>query len=473
MKRLLLPVLLSSHLLCIQPGVAQEDLPIPGQESPMQPRQVILFIGDGMDEQQITIARNYLKGASGQLLLDSLPLRAAVQVLSTEDRVDGAPIYVADSANTASAMASGAVTSRGRISTSAGSDDDLTTIIELAAAAGLRAGLVTTASVTDATVAAFAAHISSRLCENPDRMVDVTYYGVPLADCSQDLKANGGPGSISEQLAVAPLHVLLGGGGKHFQPTAEGQTYSVEELAQKKGFKVVTSTPELLQATPPGKLLGLFSPGTMPVRLQGEDGREAEAPETSWLSYIPFIGSDNVTLPEPMTCERNPEAAAIPTLQQMTDVALDLLSHENDKGFFLMVESASIDKQAHERKPCGSIGEVAQLEEALASALAFAREHPHTLVIVTSDHAQSAQLVPYTSLFERYPVAIYSPGKIARILTPEGGRMTVNYATNSFVQEEHTGAAVPLFSNDEGLGRIPPYLQQPQLFQIMRDYLAL
>ena len=43
-----------------------------------------------------------------------------------------------------------------------------------------------------------------------------------------------------------------------------------------------------------------------------------------------------------------------------------------------MIESASIDKQAHERKPCGSIGELEQLEEALASALAFAETHPHT-----------------------------------------------------------------------------------------------
>ena len=49
----------------------------------------------------------------------------------------------------------------------------------------------------------------------------------------------------------------------------------------------------------------------------------------------------------------------------MTDAALRQLSHDNHKGFFLMIESASIDKQAHERKPCGSIGRaVQQLEEA-------------------------------------------------------------------------------------------------------------
>ncbi len=120
-----------------------------------------------MDEQQITIARNYLKGAAGQLLLDRMPLRSAVQILTTEERENGKPVYVADSANTATSMATGAITSTGRISTSPGTDKDFTNIVELAAAAGLRTGMVTTASVTDATPAAFAAHISFRLCEDP------------------------------------------------------------------------------------------------------------------------------------------------------------------------------------------------------------------------------------------------------------------------------------------------------------------
>ena len=57
-----------------------------------------------------------------------------------------------------------------------------------------------------------------------------------------------------------------------------------------------------------------------------------------------------------------------------------------------MVESASIDKQSHERKPCGSIGELEQLEEALTAALTYAQSHPNTLILVTADHSQAAQL---------------------------------------------------------------------------------
>ncbi|MCP4036641.1 MAG: alkaline phosphatase, partial [bacterium] len=36
------------------------------------PRNVILIIGDGMDDHQITIARNYLEGARGRLTLDAM-----------------------------------------------------------------------------------------------------------------------------------------------------------------------------------------------------------------------------------------------------------------------------------------------------------------------------------------------------------------------------------------------------------------
>ena len=36
-----------------------------------------------------------------------------------------------------------------------------------------------------------------------------------------------------------------------------------------------------------------------------------------------------------------------------------------------------------------------------------------------------------------------------------------------------TGAAVPLYSNAEGLDRIPPFIQQPELFGICMEYLGL
>jgi alkaline phosphatase len=453
-------------------GMTQNGADAAPIEVTHQPRQVILIIGDGMDEQQLTIARNYLKGSQGKLQLDHLPFRASMQILTTEDRVNGKPVYVADSANTATSMATGAITSRGRISTSAGTDANIATIMELAVAGGLRTGLVTTSSITDATPASFITHINFRLCENPDAMVDVNYKGIALGDCSEYLKANGGGGSIAEQLADSPVDVLLGGGEKHFTPIAEAETISVKALAERNGFEVITRKDELASASQDKRLLGVFAQSTLPVRLRGEDGRKAEEPEPSLLNYVhPYLG--DVTLPAPMVCEANPDFANMPSLQQMTNVALDRLSRNNNKGFFLMIESASIDKQSHERKPCGSIGEVEQLDEALQSALAFAETHPRTLILVTADHSQAAQLIPDESLFAAYPISTYTPGYVARIVTPEGSHMAINYATSNFMLEEHTGAAVPLLANSEGIGRIPAFVQQPQIFGIIREYLGI
>src|SRR5262249_29255665 len=40
-------------------------------------KNVIMFLGDGMGDSEITIARNYAKGAAGRLSLDTLPLTGA------------------------------------------------------------------------------------------------------------------------------------------------------------------------------------------------------------------------------------------------------------------------------------------------------------------------------------------------------------------------------------------------------------
>ena len=173
------------------------------------PKSVILIIGDGFDDQHVTMGRNYLKGQSGKLLLDTMPVRAAVQVETVD--ADGNRLYVADSANTATSIATGTISQIGRIGVDA-EDQDQETVLESAAKAGLRTGLVTTASITDATPAAFAAHVTVRSCEDPVSVFGTEKYGMQLPGCPQDAKINGGLGSIAEQLAEGPVDVALGGG---------------------------------------------------------------------------------------------------------------------------------------------------------------------------------------------------------------------------------------------------------------------
>lgn len=462
MQRLITLILLFS---VTSPNFAAE---LQGQEI-IHPRSVILIIGDGFDDQHVTMGRNYLAGHDGELVLDSLAVRSAVQVQTVGKTAPWQ--YVADSANTATTLATGINTHMGRVGTGV-NDEDLTTLAEQASAAGFRTGIVSSSSITDATPASFMAHVSHRGCENPEIILGGERYGVDYEGCPQDATGNGGPGSIAEQILKSHIDVALGGGLKHFT-TADPETgKTVLDAVDPEVITVATDREALSRAGSSLRLLGLFADGHLPVRLQGTDGRLAEEPDTSMLNKVDWrLGS--VTQPEPMSCEPNPDYGTTPPLALLTEVALDRLSSDNDRGLFLMVESASIDKQSHNRNPCGSIGEIAQLEEVLSVALKYAESHPETLIIVTADHAQAAQIIPEPSLYTGIPVPIYSPGYVARINMPDGGLMTVNYATSSFPSEEHTGANVPLFANSTGDNRLTAFMRQREVYDAMAGFLGL
>jgi alkaline phosphatase len=270
--------------------------------------------------------------------------------------------------------------------------------------------------------------------------------------CPADLKANGGLGSIAEQIAASRIDIVLGGGDRNFTQPAEGQaTKTVRDLASENGFRLIGTAAELAALPRGGKVLGLFAPGTMPVALRGAGGAQAQ--------LVKRDDTGRVVLPEPFVCEPNPDFAAMPRLAAMARAALAHL--DDGRSFVLMIESASIDKQSHARRPFGSIGELGQLDEALKLVLDYAKARPETLVLVTADHAQAAQLVPERSWLG---VNAASPGHFARIRTPEGGVMGVNYATN---------ADVPLFASGEGAESIPSTVRQTDIFKIMQRHLKL
>lgn len=431
-------------------------------ESQASAPKLILIIGDGMDDQQVTIARNYLAGNKGTLLLDRMPYRGAVQIVTVNEGDPSQPVYVADSANTATSMATGGVTSPSRIGTTPGTDQALESIIELAEQAGFSSGLVTSSSVTDATPASFAVHINSRACHGPENMLSTSFYGSEV-DCSQHQKMNGGLGSISEQLVDSGVDVILGGGRQYFAQVAEGeQQKSVLDVAVSNGYQLLSSKEDLAKGLDERLILGLFADGNLPVRLRGENGAIATPIERT---------DGSVELTAAFACEPNPQYVGTPSLREMTEVALG--HFDEDKGFFLMVESASIDKQSHARNPCGALGELEQLNEVLEASVTYAQSHPETLILVTADHAQAAQILNDIS---EYTVSsgLVSPGFFARVRTPEGSIMGVNYATSaSPTVQMHTGAQVPLYAYGPGLENLPSFLQQPDIFDVMVEHLGL
>jgi alkaline phosphatase len=276
-----------------------------------RPRSVILMIPDGCGPAAITLARL----VSGRpLVLDSL-LVGAVETHSADS-------HVTDSAASGTAYASG-VKTRNRM---LGVDPDerpLGTLLEAAATRGMATGLVTTADLTDATPAAFAAHVARRTLQD----------------------------SIAVQLLDHRVDVLLGGGWRHWRPGAQGGSrHDGRDLPAElraRGGTVVGSPAELARARAV-PLLGLFGTDQFAFDIERDTLRE-------------------------------------PSLTAMTAKALELVGR-SPRGFFLMIEGGRIDDAAHDDDPATLAREVLAYDRALATALAFARRDGRTLVISVADH---------------------------------------------------------------------------------------
>ena len=286
-------------------------------------------------------------------------------------------------------------------------------------------------------------------------------------------------GSIANQLVNAGLDILLGGGARVFEQQGFGGETSPIASAKAGGYELVTNPEQLAVATLDKPLLGLFAPHNLPVQMMGEHQRKAEAVvlDEKVLNDegLDDEGLDDDKPPlaaEIFRCADNPAAKSVPKLKTMSDAALALLGADDQRGFFLMIESASIDKQSHARQPCGHIGEVQQLEQALESALNYADNHPNTLILVTADHGHGAQIVPDQDRFIYGTQAVHSPGFVARVQTPEGSVMMVNYGTSN-IMAMHTGTNVPLYASGPGADNIPTYLTQADIYTLMVDFLGL
>ncbi|EPA9111301.1 alkaline phosphatase [Serratia liquefaciens] len=406
-------------------------------------KNVILLIGDGMGDSEITSARNYAEGAGGYFKgIDALPLTGQYTHYSL-DKKTHKPDYVTDSAASATAWSSGVKTYNGALGVDVNGKDQ-PTLLEIAKAAGKATGNVSTAELQDATPAAQISHVTSRKCYGPEETSE---------KCATNALENGGRGSISEQLLKARADVTLGGGAKSFNQLAksgEWQGKSLKEQATALGYQWVENLDALNAvnvANQQKPLLGLFAVGNMPVRWQG--------PKASYHG--------NLDQPA-VTCQNNPARTAdIPTLAVMTEKAIDLLK-TNKNGFFLQVEGASIDKQDHAANPCGQFGETVDLDEAVQKALEFARADGNTLVIVTADHAHSSQIIAADAK---------APGLTQMLTTKDGAPMTISYGNSEEDSQGHTGTQLRVAAYGPHAANVVGLTDQTDLFYTMRDAMAI
>lgn len=112
-------------------------------------------------------------------------------------------------------------------------------------------------------------------------------------------------------------------------------------------------------------------------------------------------------------------------LAEVTGSAVNKLTKESEKGFFLMVEGAKIDYAGHSNSLAGTVSEMLSFDLAVAEALKFADKNGETLVIVTSDHETG--------------------GLVLVDGDQEKGLITARFTT-----DDHTPAMLPVFAYGPG-----------------------
>jgi alkaline phosphatase len=287
-----------------------------------QPKNIIIMFADGAAPTHWDFGRYSSKVLRQQPFAstDIVFREGALGLMSTS------PLgpYVTDSAAAASAMATGFKVANGAVSVTP-DGKPLRTVMQAAKAAGKRIGLVTTATVYDATPAAFSINAKSR--RDSQALVDL-------------------------YLALEP-DVLMGGGADYFLPVdvPGGKRKDGKDLItvfRAKGHQVVRNTAEL-NAASGVKLLGLFSNDDMDFEIDRDPARE-------------------------------------PATAEMATAALKALSQQSPNGFVLLVENENVDTAAHANDAASMMRALWAFDDAVKVALEFQRRNPGTLVIVTGDH---------------------------------------------------------------------------------------
>ncbi len=315
-------------------------------------KNVIFCLGDGMGTPAITAARILSRGITegkynSLLEMDLMDFRGNV----TTSGVDS---IATDSANSMSAYMTGHKSSVNAMGVYEGNDPDpnrhprVENIAELLKRTrDMSIGVVTTSEIQDATPAAVWAH--TRLRDEYLEIMDQALLPEQMPD------------------------VLLGGGRASLLPQSrQGSTRDdnrnlIKEF-EDKGFAYAgtrTKLRRVMAGPTPDKLLGTFTLGHLNVYLDREHSPDPEA-----LGDFPDQ----------------------PTLVEMTKAALQVLC-QNDNGFFLMVEAASIDKMEHPLDGPRAVYDAIEFDQAIGVAKRFAEADGETLVVITADHNHSMSIV--------------------------------------------------------------------------------
>ena len=289
-----------------------------------QAKYVFYFIGDGMGLNQVNTTEMYLGEQQGRIGTE--PLCFASFPVAGMATTFSASNSITDSAAGGTALATGVKTYNGAIGVDA-NKERVMSVAERAKRAGKKVGVTTSVSVDHATPAAFYGH-------QPDRSM---YYEIAL------------------QLPEAGFDFYAGSGFlKPARTFDKKDAPSIYPIIEQAGYTIA----------------------------RGIDEYQAKAGDADKMVLIQKDGTDASSLP--YAIDRNEGDM---TLAQITESAIDFLSRDNKKGFFLMVEGGKIDWACHSNDPATMVKEVIDMDNAVRVAYEFYKKHPkETLIVITADH---------------------------------------------------------------------------------------
>jgi alkaline phosphatase len=232
-------------------------------------------------------------------------------------------------------------------------DPKVETIVEILTRIwGSAIGVVSTAFLVDATPIALTGHSRSRYTY--DALLDQALNGVTNFTWTKF----DGP------------DVFFGAGADNFITGFKGKNYF--DAFAEKGYSVSLNKTSLETADNSTKALGVFSTSNLPV----------------WLDRNVY--TENIAKSKNHPSGNGSPATDLPGLKEMTLKAIDVLHKRGgDKGFFLMSEAASIDKQMHTLDYDRALGDLLELDDTVKAtiekltALGVLND---TLILVTADH---------------------------------------------------------------------------------------
>lgn len=361
-------------------------------------KNIILFIGDGMNLTTVTASRilegqqQGMLGEENNLSFDDFPFSGLAKTYAVDSQV-------ADSANTMTAIISGVKTNIGILGldeTVSRSDcrsqkaNAVISALDLAEIAGLSTGIVTTTRVTHATPAATYAKSPDRDWEDPSEMPQQAIEDGCVDIASQLI---GYQSNINTRYPGANsngIEVIMGGGSRHFLPEISANV----EFKASKGQR------------PDGRNLITEWKALYPKGLFMDSRADFDSADFDGVKKV--FGLFNKTH---LRFDTNRKSKMIkePSLSEMTDKALQVLS-QNPKGFFLMVEAGRIDHAHHVGNAFNALSDTIELSQAVEMAL-NKTSAKDTLIIVTADHGHVFTMAGYPKRGNPILGKVVSPGE--------------------------------------------------------------